>query len=83
MPQPLQTGGQAWSAPTYVANARFVAELGQDVLSWADVQPGMRILDLGCGDGALTQKLVAGGGEVVAVDASASMVEVPWGWTPG
>jgi len=75
MSEPLQTGGQSWSAPTYAANARFVADLGQDVLSWADVRPGLRILDLGCGDGALTQKLDAGGGKVVAVDASTSMVE--------
>jgi SAM-dependent methyltransferase len=33
-------------------------------------QPGERILDLGCGDGALTAKLVALGCEVVGVDAS-------------
>jgi len=75
MSKPLQAGGQAWSAPTYAANARFVAELGHDVLAWADVRPGMRILDLGCGDGALTEKLIQAGGEVVAVDASASMVQ--------
>ena len=33
-------------------------------------KPGERILDLGCGDGALTAKLVAMGCEVVGVDAS-------------
>ena len=37
-------------------------------------RPGERILDLGCGDGALTEKLVAAGAEVVAVDASAEQV---------
>ncbi|MFV2092663.1 MAG: class I SAM-dependent methyltransferase, partial [Hyphomicrobiales bacterium] len=75
MSEPQQAGGQTWSAPVYATNARFVAELGQEILSWADLKPGMRILDLGCGDGALTQKLVAAGGEVVAIDASFSMVE--------
>jgi trans-aconitate methyltransferase len=34
-----------------------------------------RILDLGCGDGVLTQKLVEVGCEVVAVDSSAPQVE--------
>jgi trans-aconitate methyltransferase len=37
-------------------------------------QPGERILDLGCGDGALTEKLVATGAEVTGVDASPAMV---------
>jgi trans-aconitate methyltransferase len=36
---------------------------------------GERILDLGCGDGALTKKLVELGCEVVAIDSSAAQVE--------
>ncbi|MGO8975286.1 MAG: class I SAM-dependent methyltransferase [Steroidobacteraceae bacterium] len=36
---------------------------------------GERILDLGCGDGALTKKLVEMGCDVVGVDASAAQVE--------
>lgn len=37
-------------------------------------RPGERILDLGCGDGALTAKLAALGCKVVGVDASPEMV---------
>jgi SAM-dependent methyltransferase len=37
-------------------------------------QPGERILDLGCGDGALTEKLVALGCQVVGVDSSPEQV---------
>jgi SAM-dependent methyltransferase len=35
---------------------------------------GERILDLGCGDGQLTQRIAASGADVVGVDASAEMV---------
>jgi SAM-dependent methyltransferase len=39
-------------------------------------QPGERILDLGCGDGALTEKLAALGGKVVGIDSSPEMIAV-------
>ena len=65
----------AWSAARYEANARFVSDLGAGVLEWLAPQAGERILDLGCGDGALTLKLVEAGAQVTGVDASASMVE--------
>ena len=38
-------------------------------------KPGERILDLGCGDGALTKKLMDLGCDVVAVDSSLPQVE--------
>jgi 2-polyprenyl-3-methyl-5-hydroxy-6-metoxy-1,4-benzoquinol methylase len=36
--------------------------------------PGERILDLGCGDGVLTEKIVAAGAVVAGVDAAPDMV---------
>jgi trans-aconitate methyltransferase len=65
---------QSWEAERYARTARFVADLGQPVLDLLAPEPGERILDLGCGDGALTEKLVALGCEVVAVDAGPDMV---------
>jgi trans-aconitate methyltransferase len=65
---------QEWNAARYAKNARFVADLGQAVFDLLNPKPGERILDLGCGDGALTEKLVAAGARVVGVDASADMV---------
>ncbi len=35
---------------------------------------GERILDLGCGDGELTEKIAAAGARVVGVDSSPGMV---------
>ena len=63
-----------WSASGYAANARFVADLGASALDLLDPQPGERILDLGCGDGALTEKLVARGASVLGIDASVDMI---------
>jgi trans-aconitate methyltransferase len=65
---------QDWSAAVYAANAHFVPALGQPVLDLLQPQRGERILDVGCGDGALTEKLVALGAQVVSVDNSADMI---------
>ena len=65
---------QHWDPQRYRRNAGFVAELGLPVLELLAPQAGESILDLGCGEGALTQKLVAAGCRVVAVDASAEQI---------
>lgn len=65
---------QTWDPETYARNARFVSDFGEDIVDLLDPQPGERILDLGCGDGALSVSLVAKGADVVGVDASERMV---------
>ena len=65
---------QEWSAERYAQNARFVADLGADVLALLAPRRGEHILDLGCGDGALTEMLAATGAMVVGVDGAADMV---------
>ena len=72
MPSPAHA--QEWNSARYEQNARFVSDLGQPVLDLLNPQPGEHILDLGCGDGALTEKLVAVGANVVGVDSSPDMV---------
>jgi trans-aconitate methyltransferase len=65
---------QSWDPVAYGKDGAFVHELAGGVLEWLDPQPGERILDLGCGDGQLTQRIVASGAIVTAIDASAEMV---------
>ncbi len=65
---------QIWNAQTYAHNARFVADLGMPVVEWLDPQSGEHILDLGCGDGALTLKLKELGCHVLGVDASQNLI---------
>jgi trans-aconitate methyltransferase len=65
---------QRWDPGAYGRHARFVSDLGQPVLDLLDLQPGERVLDLGCGDGALTLRLLDRGAEVVGVDSSGEMV---------
>ncbi len=67
-------GHEMWSADLYEKNARFVSDLGGDVLAWLNPRAGERILDLGCGDGALTAEIVAAGSVVVGIDSSTDMV---------
>jgi SAM-dependent methyltransferase len=70
-PHPPQ---QMWDPTSYARNARFVAELGMPVLELLAPQRGERILDLGCGDGVLTEKLVSLGCRVTGVDASSAQI---------
>src|SRR5260370_12871608 len=68
------TSFQHWNAAGYADNAHFVPALGQPVVDLLQPQSGECILDLGCGDGALTEKLVALGAQVVGIDNSPDMI---------
>ena len=64
-----------WSAADYAQNAAFVPGLGQAALQRLDPQPGELILDIGCGDGALTARIADAGARVIGLDSSEEMVE--------
>ena len=65
---------QVWGAEKYEKNARFVSSMTGDVIGWLAPKPGERILDLGCGDGILTEKLVQAGTIVTGVDNSEALL---------
>jgi trans-aconitate methyltransferase len=58
-----------WNPATYARDARFVADLGQPLLQLLAPKNGEIIMDLGCGDGALTEK-IAHSVTVIGTDAS-------------
>jgi len=68
------TSGQSWNAATYGRQCRFVSDLGVPVLDLLGPLDGLDILDLGCGDGALTQTIADGGARVTGVDAAPDMI---------
>ena len=67
--------GQTWNTEAYAANGRFVATLASGVVALLNSKLGEEILDLGCGDGALTEQLAATGAVVTGVDASPAMLD--------
>jgi SAM-dependent methyltransferase len=64
---------QTWDTAAYAENGAFVHGLAGGVLEWLAAQPGERILDLGCGDGQLTERITACGANVLGLDASPQM----------
>lgn len=64
-----------WDAAEYESGFSFVHRYGTDVLDLIDAQPGSRVVDLGCGNGALTAQIAERGFSVQGIDASAEMIE--------
>lgn len=59
-----------WDAEKYKQNFGFVPDYGEAVLDLLDAAPEARVVDLGCGNGALTRQLADRGYRVLGVDAS-------------
>ena len=65
---------QKWNASQYVNHASFVAEHGSSVVGLLSPKSGERILDLGCGDGALTEEIQNIGAIVRTIDITNSSI---------
>ena len=63
-----------WDAARYVNEASFVPEMAASLVEVLAPQPGESVLDLGCGDGALTARIAAAGATVLGIDSSAEQL---------
>lgn len=63
-----------WTSESYRVNAPYVPALGTAVFDLLNPAAGERILDIGCGEGSLTERIAAAGAAVVGVDTSEEMI---------
>src|SRR5262249_6814842 len=68
-----QTTNQ-WNATEYDAKHAFMYQKTKGLVELLAPKADKRILDLGCGTGALTAEIAARGAEVVGVDRSEEMI---------
>jgi SAM-dependent methyltransferase len=71
---PSAASTSSWDAAAYARVGAYVPALGAEALRLLDPQPSERILDIGCGDGSLTEHIAEAGAQVVGIDSSESMV---------
>jgi len=67
---------QNWNAFEYVKHASFVSTMANEVIDLLNPKKGEAILDIGCGDGELTQMLKVKGCSVIGIDSSSSMIDM-------
>lgn len=64
-----------WDPRQYNNVADFVPRLGEPLIELLAPNASDRILDLGCGDGSLSEKLIPLCKELIGIDASEQMIE--------
>lgn len=72
-----------WNASDYTDHFDFVYQYGEDVMGLIDAAPGSFVVDLGCGNGALSERLKEKGYRVLGVDASGDMLKKAESLHPG
>lgn len=63
-----------WEKGDFTRLAQTMRDSGDAVVAGLDVGPGMRVLDLGCGDGTTAVPAASRGAEVLGVDIASNLV---------
>lgn len=64
-----------WEKGDFTKIAATMRESGEDLVRTLGIEPGMKVLDLGCGDGTTALPEARLGAEVLGVDIAANLVE--------
>lgn len=65
-----------WDAKKYTSNFSFVHQYGSGAMELLDFSEIRSVIDLGCGNGALTKKLHDKGLSVIGIDASEDLLRI-------
>ncbi len=69
------TENNQWNPNSYNKHTAFVSQLALPVVDLLDPKEGEKILDVGCGEGALAEEIERRGAKVIGVDTSSEMIE--------
>ncbi len=76
MPEDPEQTSYRWNAREYEKHSAGQKEWGREILDQLEIYPDDRVIDIGCGDGALTAQIAGRvpGGRAVGVDNAESMI---------
>jgi ubiquinone/menaquinone biosynthesis C-methylase UbiE len=64
-----------WEKGDFTRIARTMRRSGEDFVSTLGIEPGMKVLDLGCGDGTTALPAARRGADVLGIDIARNLVE--------
>src|SRR3989344_8650699 len=64
-----------WEKGDFTEIAAFMRQSGEEIVKSLGIQPPLRVLDLGCGDGTTAIPLALLGAEVVGVDIAKNLID--------
>lgn len=64
-----------WEKGDFTEIAAFMRQSGEEIVKSLEIQPPLRVLDLGCGDGTTAIPLAQLGAEVVGIDIAKNLVD--------
>ena len=63
-----------WEKGDFTRIAETMRQSGEELVATLDIQPGMRVLDLGCGDGTTALPAARLGADILGVDIASNLV---------
>jgi SAM-dependent methyltransferase len=71
---PMNPNKALWEKGDFTRVARYMRESGEALVQDFGIRPGLRVLDLGCGDGTTALPAARLGAEVLGVDIASNLV---------